>query len=214
MNNTRSITFYFDVTCPFCWITSRWIKEVEQVRDISVTWQPMSLAVLNEGRDELPEDYKEMMKATWAPARVFVAVAEQHPEKLDALYTAMGTRIHHGGEITVRGYHAADEVIAASLAEVGLPAELLDAGHTDSNDDALRAYQQRAMDKVGDEVGTPVIELGDVAFFGPVLTRVPRGEEAGQLFDASCTLAGYPYFFELKRSRTEGPQLDERGGRA
>ena len=207
--NRESVTFWFDVSCPFCWITSRWIKEVEQVRDIEVKWQPMSLSVLNEGRDELPEDYKQKMTANWAPARVFTAVAvEDGEDKLDALYTEMGTRIHDGGQggkDTPEGY---DEIIRESLAAVGLPAERFDAAHAETYDAKLRGYHAGAMDSVGNDVGTPVVKLGDTAFFGPVLTRIPRGEEAGRIFDGAVALAGYPHFFELKRSRTENPEFD------
>lgn len=207
--NRESVTFWFDVSCPFCWITSRWIKEVEQVRDIEVKWQPMSLSVLNEGRDELPEDYKQKMTANWAPARVFTAVAvEDGEDKLDALYTEMGTRIHDGGQggkDTPEGY---DEIIRESLAAIGLPAERFDAAHAETYDAKLRGYHAGAMDSVGNDVGTPVVKLGDTAFFGPVLTRIPRGEEAGRIFDGAVALAGYPHFFELKRSRTENPEFD------
>lgn len=206
--NRESVTFWFDVSCPFCWITSRWIKEVEQVRDIEVKWQPMSLSVLNEGRDELPEDYMQKMTANWAPARVFTAVAvEDGEDKLDALYTEMGTRIHDGGQggkDTPEGY---DEIIRESLAAVGLPAERFDAAHVETYDAKLREYHAGAMDSVGNDVGTPVVKLGDTAFFGPVLTRIPRGEEAGRIFDGAVALAGYPHFFELKRSRTESPEF-------
>lgn len=209
MANRESVTFWFDVSCPFCWITSRWIKEVEQVRDIEVTWQPMSLSVLNEGRDELPEDYKKMMVANWGPARVFTAVAvEDGEDKLGDLYTEMGTRIHNGGQggkNTAEGY---DDIIRESLAAVGLPAERIEAAHSEDYDAKLREYHAGAMDAVGNDVGTPVVKLGDTAFFGPVLTRIPRGEEAGRIFDGSVALAGYPHFFELKRSRTENPEFD------
>lgn len=204
----NNVTFWFDVSCPFCWITSRWIKEVEKVRDISVTWVPMSLSVLNEGCDELPEDYKEKMKANWGPARVFAAVATEQPDRVDALYTAMGTRIHNQGEGGKQGYGAYDAIIAEALEDVGLPASYAAVANTDTWDDTLTAFHTTAMDAVGNDVGTPVVKLGDTAFFGPVLTRIPRGEEAGMLFDASFQLAAYPHFFEIKRSRTESPQFD------
>lgn len=204
---TEKVTFWFDTSCPFCWVTSRWIKEVEKVRDITVEWVPMSLAVLNDGRD-LDSGYMDMMKANWGPARVFAAVATEHPEKLDELYTAMGTRIHPGGEGGKKGYGAYDEVIAQALEEVGLDAKYAAVANTEEWDDKLREYHQGAMDAVGNDVGTPVVKFGDTAFFGPVITRIPRGEEAGELFDASVQLASYPHFFEIKRSRTERPQFD------
>ena len=202
----QSVTFWFDVSCPFCWLTSRWIKEVEKVRDIEVEWVPMSLSVLNQGRD-LPEAYARKMEANWGPARVFTKVKEEAPEKIDALYTMMGTMIHTEGEGGKEGYGAYDEIIGAALDACDLPPQFADVANSEAVDEQLRAYHQQAMDNVGDEVGTPVVKLGDTAFFGPVITRVPTGEEAGKLFDASVSLASYPYFFELKRSRTEDPQV-------
>lgn len=203
---TEKVTFWFDVSCPFAWQTSRWMKEVEKVRDIEIEWVPMSLAVLNDGRD-IPEDYAAMMEANWGPARVFAKVKQEQPEKVDELYTAMGTLVHPGGESMKQGYGAYDEVIKQGLAEVGLPEHFGDVANTSDEDDLLRGYHATAMEAVGDEVGTPVVKLGDNAFFGPVITRVPKGEEAGKLFDHAVGLAEFPYFFELKRTRTEMPQV-------
>ncbi|SIS51296.1 Predicted dithiol-disulfide isomerase, DsbA family [Corynebacterium appendicis CIP 107643] len=203
---TEQVTFWFDVACPFCWQTSRWMKEVEKVRDVNVEWVPMSLAVLNDGAD-IPADYAKAMEANWGPARVFAKVKAEAPEKIDELYTAMGTLVHPGGEGGKKGYGAYDEIIAKALEEVGLDASYADVANTDDYDEKLRGYHQGAMDAVGDEVGTPVLKLGDTAFFGPVITRVPEGEEAGKLFDHAVGLAEFPYFFELKRSRTEAPQV-------
>ncbi|MEN8650422.1 DsbA family protein [Streptomyces sp. 21So2-11] len=201
--------FWFDPLCPWAWMTSRWILEVEKVRDIEVRWHVMSLAVLNEDRlDELPEQYREGMKQAWGPVRVVIAAQQKHGDDVvGPLYTALGTRIHNQGEgITPEG-------ILAALAEVGLPASLAEYADTDTYDKELRASHQEGIDKVGQEVGTPVIAVpgpdGDeVAFFGPVVTPAPKGEAAARLWDGTLLVAGTPGFYEIKRTRTQGPIFD------
>ncbi len=193
---TTNADFWFDPACPFAWITSRWIREVEQVRDISVTWRIMSLAYLNQDKD-ISDSYRESLKTAWEPVRVCMAAEQKYGrESLLALYTALGTRRHEQGEALTR------EVIEAALAEVDLAVELADAMHDLSYDDAIVASHREGMDQVGNDVGTPTIAFEGAAFFGPVLSRIPRGEEAGQLWDGCIALAKVPYFSELKRARS------------
>ncbi|WP_315913627.1 DsbA family protein [Arthrobacter sp. lap29] len=200
---TEKADFWFDPTCPFAWATSRWIAEVEQVRNIKVDWHVMSLGVLNENNTELPAEYQEHVKKAWGPVRVIMAAVAAHGQDvIKPLYDAMGTEIHNNGNKDL------GDVIAKSLAEVGLPAELAAAATTDAHDVALRASHAEGINKVGEDVGTPIVAFNGTAFFGPVVTRIPRGEEAGKLWDATVTLASFPYFFEIKRSRTEYPQFD------
>lgn len=199
---TNQADFWFDPLCPFAWVTSRWIGEVEEVRSVRTVWHVMSLSVLNEGRD-LDAGYRELMDRGWGPVRVIIAAVEQHGDQVvKPLYDAMGTLIHVGGEKDF------DIVIRKALAECGLPASLADAAMTDAFDTQLRASHEKGISLVGQDVGTPVVAFNGTAFFGPVLTRIPRGEQAGQLWDASVTLASFPHFFEIKRSRTESPEFN------
>jgi 2-hydroxychromene-2-carboxylate isomerase len=192
---TPHADFWFDPRCPFAWITSRWILEVEKVREIKVRWHVMSLAYLNEKKD-ISDDYREMLKTAWGPVRVLIAVEQKYGnEALAPLYEAMGTKIHLEKQDISR------EMIEASLRDAGLDIVLADAMEDDSLDEAVAKSHHEGMDAVGDEVGTPTVHFNDTAFFGPVITKAPRGEEAGKLWDACVTLAAYPQFFELKRSR-------------
>ncbi|MEV7417608.1 DsbA family protein [Streptomyces sp. NPDC089919] len=203
------VDFWFDPLCPWAWMTSRWMLEVEKVRDVEVRWHVMSLAVLNEPRlDELPENYRELMATAWGPVRVVIAAQQKHGDEVTGkLYTALGTRIHNDG----RGI--TPEVIADALAEVGLPAELLDYAESTDFDVELRASHKEGISRVGEDVGTPVISVPgadgkQVAFFGPVVTPTPRGEDAARLWDGTLLVAGTPGFYEIKRTRTAGPSFE------
>jgi len=193
---------WFDPACPWAWMTSRWLMEVEKVRDVEVTWSVMSLSVLNEKAD-LSKDYRNLMDRAWGPVRVVIAASEAHGDSVvKTLYDAMGTRIH------LRKIRSYDRVVEESLEEVGLPATLARAAHQKKYDAALRRSHKRGISLVGTDVGTPVISLEGVAFFGPVVTPAPKGEAAGRLWDGTLLVAGTPGFYELKRTRTVGPIFD------
>lgn len=194
-----TVDFWFDPACPWAWLASRWMLEVEKVRPVTTVFHVMSLSVLNEDRD-LPEDYRSFLDANWAPVRVALAVEEEYgADKLREFYTAIGLRFHLGKAERDRA------TIEAALNDIGVPVTLADKGETDANDAALRASHHAGMGPVGMDVGTPVIHVNGVAFFGPVVTPAPKGEAAGRLFDSVVTLAGYEGFYELKRTRTEAP---------
>ena len=201
-NTTVLADFWFDPICPWAWIASRWMLEVERVRGVQVRWHVMSLSYLNEGRD-LPAKYRAVMDQSWGPVRVVVAAATAHGDDVILpLYTALGTRFHHEGRPKDRA------TIEEALAEVGLPTALADAMDSEAHDEALRKSHHAGMDQVGYEVGTPVISVEGVAFFGPVVSPIPRGEAAGLLWDGVRLVAGTDGFFELKRSRTRDPIFD------
>jgi protein-disulfide isomerase-like protein with CxxC motif len=200
---TETAEFWFDPLCPWAWLASRWMLQVEQVRDVKTGWHVMSLAVLNEGRDDLPENYKELLKTAMGPVRVCIAAEQaKGPDVLLPLYTALGNRIH------LEGRRDDPSIIPEALEEVGLPAELADAATSTEFDEALRKSHHEGMDPVGYDVGTPVIHAGGVAFFGPVVTPTPKGEKAGLLWDGVVLVAGTEGFFELKRSRDQPPIFD------
>ncbi|NDZ68110.1 DsbA family protein [Streptomyces cyaneofuscatus] len=209
-NGKTPADFWFDPLCPWAWMTSRWILEVEKVRDIEIRWHVMSLAVLNEDKlDELPEEYRDLLEnKAWGPVRVVIAAQQLHGEEVvGPLYTALGTRFHNNGEGPTR------EAIVGALKDAGLPEDLVEYADKDTYDTELRASHQEGIDKVGQEVGTPVVAVPgadgeQVAFFGPVVTPAPKGEEAAKLWDGTLLVASIPGFYELKRTRTQGPIFD------
>lgn len=195
------VDMWFDPTCRWTWMTSRWVTEVAERRDVDLRWHVMSLAVLNEDPaddDGTPDPHAD----SWPLTRVLVAAARDHGDDVLApLYTAIGTRKHLGGRADVDG------IVAEALAEVGLPAELAEAAGSDAVDDLVRASHAEAMALVGDDAGSPVVAVDGVGYFGPVVSPAPTGRAALDLFDALTLLARVPGFAELKRARTSGPQL-------
>jgi 2-hydroxychromene-2-carboxylate isomerase len=204
---TDTADFWFDPLCPWAWITSRWMLQVEEVRDIQTRWHVMSLAILNEGRTELSDDYKARLALAKGPVRVCIAAEQMKgPEILGPLYTALGNRIHLEKRGLADG--EGEVIVAEALAEVGLPAALAEAATSTEYDDALAASHHAGMDPVGDDVGTPVIHYNGHAIFGPVVTPAPKGEAAGRLWDGVLLCTGTDGFFELKRSRDQRPSFE------
>jgi hypothetical protein len=207
MTGKDTADFWFDPLCPWAWITSRWMLQVEQVREIHVEWHVMSLAILNERRDGLSDEYKARLAQAKGPVRVCIAAEQMKgPEILGPLYTALGNRIH----LEQRGRAAgeSEQIIAEALAELGLPASLADAATSEEFDGALAASHHTGMDPVGDDVGTPVIHYNGTAIFGPVVTPAPKGEAAGLLWDGVLLCTATDGFFELKRTRDRRPSFD------
>ncbi|MBB6170828.1 hypothetical protein HNR23_000888 [Nocardiopsis mwathae] len=195
------VDFWFDPACPWAWVTSRWLLEVEKVRPVRARWHVMSLSVLNEHKD-VPEGYGQLLREAWGPVRVAIAAEQRFGnEVLGPLYTALGTRIHLQKDRSAAA-------VREALAEVGLPEDLTGAMESTDYDEALRRSHHDGMDRVGEEVGTPVISVAGVSFFGPVVSPAPKGEEAGKLWDGVLLVAGTDGFFELKRSRTRDPIFD------
>ena len=203
MTERHTADFWFDPICPWAWMTSRWMDEVEKVRPVTVRWHVMSLSVLDEHREDLPERHVRLHERGWGPVRVVNAARELYGEQyVKPLYDALGTRIHPGGR---------DDygiVITEALAEVGLPASLADYAGSDELDDSLRASHAEGINQVGQDVGTPIVSVDGMAFFGPVVTPAPKGEAAGRLWDGALLVASTPGFFEIKRTRTLGPIFD------
>ncbi|MEV0611318.1 disulfide bond formation protein DsbA [Polymorphospora rubra] len=208
MAERETVDMWFDPICPWAWVTSRWLLEVEKVRELDMRFHVMSLSVLNSGR-EVPEQYAKLLETGWGPVRVCIAAEREHGTAvLRDLYTALGTRIHLGRQELGR------QLYVDALTDVGLDPALADAAESTEFDEALVASHNAGMKPVGTDVGTPVIHAPGpvpgqpVAFFGPVVTPAPKGEAAGRLWDGVVLVAGTPGFYELKRSRDEDPSFD------
>ena len=196
------VDMWFDPMCPWAWVTSRWILEAAKVRDIDLRFHIMSLAVLNEGAD-IPAEYVDMMSKVWGPVRVVAAAQKQFgPEITEPLYTAISRRIF------VDDRREDPTVIVDALAELNLPAELADAVSSKEFDDAIRASHQASQDAAAMEIGTPVMAINGIGYFGPVISPAPKGEAAGRLFDGIVLLSGAEGFYEIKRARTQPPAFD------
>jgi protein-disulfide isomerase-like protein with CxxC motif len=194
------VDFWFDPICPWAWITSRWLLEVAELRPVRPRWHMMSLSVLNEDKPDLSEKYRELLAWGWGPVRVCMAAEQKFgADVLGPLYTALGTRFHNEQQPRERA------TIEAALTDAGLPADLADAMDSGEYDEALRTSHRDGMDRVGYEVGTPVISVNGTSLFGPVISPIPRGEAAARLWDGVLLVAGTDGFFELKRSRTRDP---------
>lgn len=202
------VDMWFDPKCPWAWNTSRWLLEVERMRDVQIRFHVMSLWLLNLDRTDLEEWYARWLQDTLGPVRVLIAAEEKYGTPvLRDLYTTMGTRIHHNK------MPIGPQLYADSLAEVGLATELAGTADVPDFDDALRLSHDAGLEPVGENLGTPAIHVpgpdGQVnAFFGPVVTPVPRGEAAGRLWDGVLLVSATPGFSELKRGRTAQPRVN------
>jgi hypothetical protein len=208
VDDRTSVDMWFDPMCPWAWLTSRWLLEVEKVRPVHVRFHVMSLSVLNEGRDELPEQYRKMLEAGWGPVRVAIAAELKYGNTvLRDLYTALAGRRHLGKQ------EFGPQLYREALEEVGLDPALADAADSTEYDAVLRESHDAGMKPVGLDVGTPVIhapgptEGSQIAFFGPVVTPAPKGEAAGKLWDGVLLVAGTPGFYEIKRTRDAPPDF-------
>jgi 2-hydroxychromene-2-carboxylate isomerase len=202
MSERHEVDMWFDPLCPWAWLTSRWLLEVATVRPLDIRFHLMSLYTLNIDREISPE-YRARIELGRNIGRVVMATAKEHgDEVLLPLYTALGRRLHNERR------EPDQETVAAALAEVGLPAELLTAWDSADLDALVEASHADGQNRVGLDVGTPIISVEGVSFFGPVVTPAPTGEAAGRLWDGVLLVASTPGFYELKRTRDERPNFE------
>jgi 2-hydroxychromene-2-carboxylate isomerase len=218
---TADLHFYFDPVCPFAWMTSKWVRQVAAQRDYDVDWRFISLRVLNAHVDydaHFPPEYEAGHTAGLRLLRVAArARSMRGREAIGPLYAALGQHIFE----TERDERPAGEhrdtraFVEPILAEAGLPADLADALDDEDADDEIRAETAEALALTGKDVGTPILHFrpaeSGVAFFGPVISRLPSDAEAVELWEHVVALASFPGFAELKRSLREKPRLRSLG---
>ena len=203
-----SVDFYWDPICPWCWITSRWMVDVDRQKQIHVNWKLFSLKKINQDRD-IPEHFKILHQIGLRALRVAAAVSKEYGnDGLAKLYTVMGTRYHHDNEDIDE-----PDILEEILKACGFPTQLADAVDAEAWDKIIAADMDQAVAKVGTDVGVPLIVLDGgrgPGFFGPVFSPAPTGTSAVALWDAIIIAGGTPGFFELKRTRETGPLFGER----
>ena len=210
------LEFFFDPVCPWAWITSRWVTEVEGLRDYDVQWRFISLKFLNADKmdySKMPEGYAEIHAAGTKGLRVAArARAEQGNDAVAAVYTALGTSLHNRDE---RAKFVADARghMASLLVAAGLPGEWADDVDNTDHDELIRTETELALERTGKDVGTPILTFrpgraDEGSFFGPVISKIPRGDDAKKLWDAVETIATASGLAELKRSLRAHPSFD------
>lgn len=220
MQFVADIHFYFDPVCPFAWMTSKWVRQVQAARDYTVDWRFISLRLLNSHIDydaHFPPEYEAGHTAGLRLLRMAARVRAEHGrEAVAGLYEALGAEIFDRAPVPddAHGHRGTAAFVAPVLAAVGLPANLADALDDTGLDAQIQAETDEALTLTGKDVGTPILHFeppAGVAFFGPVISRLPAPDEAAELWDHVIALARFPGFAELKRSLRELPQLRSLG---
>ncbi|GAA4894631.1 DsbA family protein [Actinomycetospora straminea] len=216
------VRFWFDPICPFCWMTSKWLRLVAGQRDLAVEWRFISLRLVNAGVDyaaQFPPEYEAGHTAGLRGLRVAARTRKEHgTEALDRLQEAFGRHVFEQEPVpdtaAAREAHGSDAFLGAVLTTADLPTSLAEAADDTAWDEVVQAETDEALALTGRDVGTPIIQVDPpegLAFFGPVISRMPTAEQAGELWDHAVGLARFPGFAELKRSLREQPQLPSFG---